>query len=180
MSHGKPHSKSLTGFQSLFDTLYPNLCLFANSYLKDLDTSKDLVQEVFIGLWQKQKAFDSTQAAKPYLYTAVKNKCLNHLKSKHYKIQLEAIRADFEVMDTEDYFQAQLLAVETYAQLHQAIASLPDKTAKVMQLAMNNYSNTEIAEELAVTTSTVRTQKSMAYQKLKGLLSHLNQLFLNF
>lgn len=83
-------------------------------------------------------------------------------------------------MDSEDYFKVQMLTAETHAQLHGAIASLPEKTAKVMQLAMNDYSNTEIAEELAVTASTVRTQKSEGLKKLRGLLTHLQQLLLNY
>ena len=145
-----------------------------------MEHSKDLVQEVFISLWQKKKGFATAKAAKPYLYTAVKNKCLNQLKNKHYKIHRHAVREAIEVMDTEDYFNAQMLTAETYAQLHKAIASLPDKTAKVMQLAINDYSNTEIAEELAVTASTVRTQKSVGLKKLRGLLAHLQQLLLGY
>ena len=180
MSKGKPHPKNLAGFKSLFDTLYPTLCLFANRYLNDMDMSKDVVQEVFIKVWKKDHSFKNYNAIKAYLYTSVKNQCLNHLKSKTYKILQNAVRIDSAQIQSEDYFLVGIVTVETYTHLHKAIASLPHKTAKVMQLALNDYTTKDIAEELAVTTSTVRTQKSIGYQKLRVLLNHLNQIFLNF
>ena len=75
---------------------------------------------------------------------------------------------------------AEVVIVETYTQLHKAIETLPNKTAKVIQLAFNEYSTNEIAEELKITTSTVRTLKSIGYKKLRILLNQLNEIFLNF
>lgn len=180
MSKGKQHPRSLEGFKSLFDTLYPALCLFANRYLNDMDMSKDIVQEVFIKVWKKKPSFKNHNTTKAYLYTSVKNQCLNYLKSKNYKTLLNTTSVDVADKQSEDYFIAEMVTVETYTQLYRAIESLPDKTAKVIQLALNDYSTNEIAEELAVTASTVRTQKSIAHKKLRILLNHLNQLFLNF
>ena len=180
MLKGKPHPKGLVGLKSLFDTLYPALCLFANRYLSDMDMSKDVVQEVFIRVWKKNKSFKSQNSAKSFFYTSVKNQCLNYLNSKTYRTLVNSSQIDVANMQTEDYFLSEVLTVETYSQLHQAIESLPKKTAKVIKLALSEYTTNEIAEELAITPSTVRTQKSIAYQKLKGLLNHLNQLFLNF
>lgn len=180
MSTGKLHPKTTEGFKSLFDTLYPSLCLFANKYLHDMDMSKDIVQEVFIKIWNKKLSFKNHNAAKSYLYTSVKNHCLNYLKSKNYKMSRHATGIDIAKIQTDDYFIEEMLTIETYAQLHKAIKTLPEKAAKVIQLALNKYSTNDIAEELAVTTSTVRTQKSIAYKKLKVLLNQFNQLFLNF
>lgn len=180
MSKDKLHPMSTEGFKLLFETLYPSLCLFANRYLHDMDLSKDIVQEVFIKIWKKKLDFKTHNATKAYLYTSVKNHCLNYLKSKNYKMSMNATRIDIAKIHTEDYFLAEMLTVETYAQLHKAIETLPEKTAKVIRLALHKYSTNDIAEELAVTASTVRTQKSIAYKKLKVLLNQFNQLFLNF
>ena len=179
MSKGKPHPKNLAGFKSLFDTLYPSLCLFANRYLKDMDMSKDVVQDVFIKIWNKKLVFKNHNATKAYLYTSVKNHCLNYLKSKNFRTLVNTSRINIAEIQSEDYFISEVVSIETYAELYRAIDSLPSKTAKVIQLALNNYSTNDIAEELAVTPSTVRTQKSIAYQKLRVILNHLNQLFLN-
>lgn len=180
MPKGKSHSERLERFKSLFGAFYPPLCLFANSYLHDMDTSKDLVQEVFIKIWEKKPSFKNHSAAKAYFYTTVKNHCLNYLKSKYYRTMELPATMDLALLQSEDYFLAEMVAAETYAQLHRAIGQLPEKTGKVVQLSLNKYTTEEIAEELSVTQSTVRTQKSIAYKKLKGLLSHFNCFFTAF
>ena len=171
------HPKNLEGYKSLFETLYPTLCLFANKYLNDMDTSKDIVQEVFIKIWEKQPAFTNHNTTKAYFYTTVKNHCLNYLKSKHYKTIVNATPLDLSIQQSEDHFFSEMVTAETYALLYKAIEKLPKKSAKVISLSLNKYTNNEIAEELNITPSTVRTQKSLAYQKLKILLAPLKYLF---
>lgn len=170
------HPKNLEGYKSLFETLYPPLCLFANKYLNDMDTSKDIVQEVFIKIWEKQPVFTNQNTTKAYFYTTVKNHCLNYLKSNHYKTIANTALLDIELPESEDYFFAELVSAEIYAQLYKAIDTLPKKAAKVISLSLNNYTTNEIAEELSITPSTVRTQKSLAYQKLKVIMGPIKYL----
>ena len=177
MPIGPSHPKDLEGYKSLFEALYPPLCLFANRYLNNMDTSKDIVQEVFIKIWEKQPAFTHPSTTKAYFYTTVKNHCLNYLKGTHYKTMAHAAPlSELELQQSEDYFYTQIVAAETHAQLYKAIETLPKKAAKVITLSLHQYSTNEIAEELNITPSTVRTQKSLAYQKLKTLLSPLKYL----
>lgn len=180
MSKGKVHPMSLEGYKSLFDALYPSLCLFASKYLGDMDTSKDIVQEVFIKIWEKNPKFKSHNAIKGYFYNAVKNRCLDHLKSKHVKKFGHAIPKHIEEVQTEDYFLSQMTAIEVYNQLQKAIDSLPEKMGKVIQLTLNNYTTKDIAEELSVTPSTVRSQKGAAIQNLKKILGDLSLLITLF
>lgn len=87
---------------------------------------------------------------------------------------------EFEQMQTKDFFLSEVATVETYVNLEKAIKTLPDKCEKVIRLSLHEYSNKEIAEELSVTTSTVRTQKSIAYKKLRNALNALNSLLTIF
>lgn len=171
---------SLEGYKSLFDTLYSPLCLFANKYLGDMDTSKDIVQEVFIKIWQRNPQFKSKNAIKGYFYNAVKNRCLDYLKSQYVMKFSNTIPEHIEEVDTEDYFYSQITIIEVYNQLHTAVEKLPEKMGKVIQLSLKNYSTKDIAEELSVTASTVRTQKVAAIQKLKKTLGNLSLLFTYF
>lgn len=178
MPNGSSHIKNLEGYKSLFEDLYPPLCLFANKYLNDMDASKDIVQEVFIKIWEQQIVFANPNTTKAYFYTTVKNHCLNYLKGKYFKIKANAVSLkDLDLQQSEDYLYSQLVAIETYAHLYKAIDTLPKKAAKVITLSLNKYSINEIAEELNITPSTVRTHKSLAYQKLKMLLGPLKYLF---
>lgn len=164
------HHITLEDYKSLFDKLYARLCLFANRYVNNMDLSKDIVQEVFIKTWEKQPAQPHYNAIKSFLYTSVKNKCLNYLKSKHYRVTGNLSSVNLELLESKESFLTEVVNVETHANLERAIEKLPDKCKRVIQLSLNNYSNKDIAEELSITTSTVRTQKQTAYEKLRNIL----------
>ena len=68
MSEDKLHPMSLDEYRSIFDSLYPSLCLFANKYLNDMDASEDIVQEVFIKIWVQKVQYINFCAIKSFLY----------------------------------------------------------------------------------------------------------------
>ena len=171
---------TLEKYKDLFDTLYPSLCLFANRYLNNLDTSKDMVQEVFIKTWVQKITYPSYNAIKSFLYTSVKNRCLDHLRSKHFRVMVNSSVVDFEQMQTKDFFLSEVVTVETYVNLEKVIKTLPDKCEQVIRLSLHKYSNKEIAEEMSVTINTVKSQKRIAYQKLRNALNSLNSLLTVF
>lgn len=72
----------LKGYKKLFESLYPQLCVFAYGYLNDLELSKDMVQEVFLKAWEDNIAFKNENQTTDFFYKAVKSKCLNYLKNK--------------------------------------------------------------------------------------------------
>ena len=74
---------TLKSYKRFFEGLYPQLCVFAYMHLNDLDTSKDLVQEVFVKAWEDQIAFQNEKHITDYFYNAVKKECINYLKTKH-------------------------------------------------------------------------------------------------
>lgn len=178
MSEGNINPVSAKGLEIIFEDLYPRLCLFANKYLQDMDTSKDVVQEVFIKVWEKKPELKNPNAIKAYFYNAVKNRALDYLKNKKLKILREATPLDLVNIETEGYFYSQITVIETYSKLYKALESLPPRTAKVIQLTLNDYSTNEIAEELSTSPSTVRTQKTATYYKLRKILGQINQLFI--
>lgn len=170
MSKDKIHPKSLDGFKSLFETLYPSLCLFANKYLNDMDTSKDIVQEVFIKIWEQDIQYPNFYAIKSLLYKSVKNRCLDYLKSRYHRSMVQSPDIDFNHMVTDTFFYTQLTLIDTYAHLETAIKQLPKKSEAVIRLTLNSYTNKEIAEELSISKNTVKSQKRIAYKKLRHAL----------
>lgn len=177
MSKDKPHPMSMEGYKSLFDTLYPPLCLFANKYLHDKDISKDIVQEVFIKIWEQKIQYLNFNAIKSYLYTSVKNRCLDHLKSKYHRSVTQSPDLDFDTIACEGFFLTQLTIIDTYSQLETALNQLPKKCEKVIRLSLNAYTNNQIAEELSISKNTVKSQKRIAYQKLRHSLGSLLNIF---
>jgi len=180
MLRGKPQHMTSEKYKTLFDDLYPSLCLFANRYLKDLDTSKDVVQDVFIKTWERKVSHPNYNAIKSFLYTSVKNKSLDYLRSKYHKNTIITPDTDFYKIQTKEHFLSEMVIVDVYANLESAMKSLPNKCEQILRFSLNEYTNNEIAEELSITINTVKTQKRIAYKKLRNALSHLNSFFTFF
>ena len=162
---------TLREFKGLFQSYYPSLCLFANSYLKDQDASKDAVQDVFIKIWENNIEFQNKNSAKSYLYMAVKNRCLDILKSSHLKVVDDNTPMEsLEFFTDDSFFHKELLLIEISNAIEKAVNSLPYKCARIIDLSLKQYSNKEIAELLSISVNTVKTQKKIAYQKLRPML----------
>lgn len=157
-------------YKSLFDKLYTSLCVFANSYIGDLEVSKDVVQDVFIKIWEDKIEFQNENTIKSYLYTSVKNKSLDYLKSKRVKTTDHLSTGEMEKLETEPFFLREVVIVETSSIIENAINTLPKKCAQIIRLSIKDFTNAEIAEELDISINTVKTQKKIAYKRLKPLL----------
>jgi RNA polymerase sigma-70 factor (ECF subfamily) len=166
----KDNCLSLKEYKVLYDTYYTSLCLFANRYLRDLDLSKDVVQEVFVKIWCQQIILENENSFRSYLYTAVQNKSLDYLKSKEYKGGQKLTDCELEIVESDNYFEKELLLVEVERMVNQAVNTLPYKCKSIIQLSLKGLKNSQISEELQISINTVKTQKKIAYQKLRPVL----------
>lgn len=157
-------------YKVLFDTYYSPLCNFAYKYLSDYDACKDVVQEVFIKVWNKQINFYSETSQKSYLYTAVKNKALDVIKSKGYASRDPLSEAELSVLQSDSYFAREVVLEESSRLIQEAVNSLPFKCKQIINLSLNGYKNDEISKELSISINTVKAQKRIAYGKLRVLL----------
>ncbi|GAA3603728.1 RNA polymerase sigma-70 factor [Flavivirga amylovorans] len=170
---GGDNEFTLKAYKALFDSLYPQLCVFAYKYLNDLDISKDITQEVFVKVWEDKITFQNENHATGFFYKAVKNKCLNYLKSKQYKVTERYELANVETYETEEYYISDAVVIETTAVIEKAINKLPEKAAQVIRLSIEDYTNNQIADELSISVNTVKDHKKVAYRKLRDFLSFL-------
>ncbi|MFA5714029.1 MAG: sigma factor, partial [Bacteroidales bacterium] len=65
----------------LFDTYYEPLYLFCEKFIYNSDAAHDMVQSVFIKIWENSQNITFTGTIKSYLYVSVKNECLQYLRS---------------------------------------------------------------------------------------------------
>lgn len=170
---GGDNQFTLKSYKKLFESLYPQLCVFAYKYLNDLEISKDFVQEVFVKVWEDKITFQNENHATGFYYKAVKNKCLNYLKSKQYKVTERYELANLEAYETEEFYMSEAVVIETTAVIDKAISKLPEKAAQVIRLSIEDYTNNQIADELSISINTVKDHKKVAYRKLRGFLSFL-------
>src|SRR6188508_1516367 len=84
---------NVTAFKQAFDACYESLCDYAFTILKDADEAEDVVQSMFIKLWERRSDLDIQHTVRSYLFRAVYNQCINLLahrtvKRKHHDHQV--------------------------------------------------------------------------------------------
>jgi RNA polymerase sigma-70 factor (family 1) len=164
------HKLTLKQYNNVFKKQYSALCLFSNKYIDNLEISKDIVQEVFIKIWEDQIEFQDDNTIKSYLYTSVKNKSFNYVKSKEFKSTGPLPVKDIAELENDPFYFRELAIAETSSLIEKAVSTLPAKCALIIRLSLEGLSNAEIAEELGLAVNTIKAQKKIAYKRLKPLL----------
>ena len=155
-------------FREVFDSYFQALSAFGYKYVSDPPVVEDMVQESFISFWEKRQDFDHINAVKSFLYTSVRNKCLNHVK--HQTVRKKHEPALVYELESDQNFTQHVIEEETFNLLLAEIKLLPESAMEIMILALNGLKNQEIADELNISINTVKTQKKIAYAKLKQKL----------
>ena len=162
-------------FKKFFNDLYEELVHYANGYLFDNSQSKDIVQEVFIHLWEKSETYKIKTSLKGYLYVMVRNRCLNFLKSIRITDDTKVLELH-AILDSE--YDLETFSVDdrkiVYHQVFKIVETLPEKMQLIVKLRfVNNYKYAEIAEELGISVNTVKTQLKRAKIKIGELIASL-------
>ena len=165
-----------SAFKIFFEYHYNALSAFGYKFVTDRSIVEDMVQEAYITCWEKRRDFEHINALKSFLYTSVRNKCLNHLK--HQAVQKKHENALIYELESDQHFTNHVIEEETFNLLHAEIKHLPRSAQEIMILALNGLKNQEIANELGISLNTVKTQKKIAYSKLKDRLGHRFNLVL--
>ena len=159
-------------FRLLFDRYYDNLLLFCYHILDDLETAEDIVQDLMTLLWEKDTYFDSISAFHSFIYLFIRNRSINHLK--HQKAELNYInyQQGESISDESEVFQ--VMEEEIYRIFFNVIDQLPERCKEIFKLHLAGKKENEIASQLGISLSTVKSQKQKAFQRLK---ERLNPLF---
>lgn len=170
--------------QEIYKEHYRSLCFYASKYVEDMEDAKDIVQNVFVDIWNRPKTFATPMNLKAYLYTTVYNSCMNHLKTRDiHERHHEDIREMSSEIEEHNYVTDRIES-EVMWELLSAIDSLPEKCRKVFKLSyMEGLDIKEVAEKLDISPHTVKSQRARAKQllqeRLKDLFPLLAYLFLN-
>jgi RNA polymerase sigma-70 factor, ECF subfamily len=165
----KPLNQS--NFEILFRSHFSGLCFFAQKYVKDFETAKEIVQDSFLSLWEKRESIDMERPVKSYLTKVIHNKCTNYLRDNR-KFDRFILSVE-NLVDIPEYEDSNLLIEEELnIKIDSAIAELPEKCREVF--VMSRYESLkyqEIADKLQISVKTVETQMSKALQHMRIRLS---------
>ncbi|MEQ8472262.1 MAG: RNA polymerase sigma-70 factor [Marinoscillum sp.] len=160
----------VSSYEVIFRKYYQGLTRYAISIVRDPTIGEEISQEVLMYIWEKRHQINVTSTLKAYLFSSIKNKCINYIKIELPKLQsttdLSGISSMGETSMTAD--NAELIKKK----IQHAIDQLPEKCRNIFVLSRyGGLTYNEIAEELEISVKTVENQMSIALKKLKESLS---------
>lgn len=164
-------------FSLLFQKYYTDLVLFCGNFVRDKSSCEDIVQSIFLKLWNDRKSIRIETSLKSYLLRAVRNSCFDEFRHLEIVRQYES-DPDHSVLDsydTENY----ILYSDLSAHLQQALDQLPAAYREAFE--MNRFEGLkyrEIAVRLNVSERTVEVRVGKALEMLRKLLKDFCQIAL--
>ncbi len=154
-----------------FDTLYSRhwagMYKTAFFVLRDPEACKDVVQDIFVWLWEHRQALE-IQTLKSYLCAAVKFKVANYIRSSRIRESFFEASARFHPCPLIENMEERTEINELKAIISRAVTGLPDKCREIFRLSREEYlSNREIAEKLGISVKTVENQMTIALDRIR-------------
>lgn len=158
-------------YETIFRKHYQALCNYACGILKDIDDSEEVVQSIFLKLWEQREGIEINVSLKSYLYRAVHNTCLNRIK--HLKIQ-ETYRqyvGDY-LEETFDSATEIMDKVELENRIENALEKLPEQCKIIFKMSrFEELKYQEIANKLGLSIKTIENQIGKALRIMRMELS---------
>jgi RNA polymerase sigma-70 factor, ECF subfamily len=159
--------------EMLFSIYFPRLNDFARNVVKDDVISQDIVQDVFVKVWEKKSEIERINI-EAYLFRLVRNRCIDyikHLKVVNNRMQQIQITSKYEELYRIDFIGNEpyvLIEQELKLKIEKTINSLPDRCREVFILSrMNGLKNKEIAERLDINIKNVERHISRAMKSFR-------------
>jgi RNA polymerase sigma-70 factor (ECF subfamily) len=166
--------KNCLAFKQIYEAYYKKLCKYAFGYVLDYEVARDLVQSMYVDLWESQKSIDTIEKLESFLYTSVKNSSINYIRKLSSKDKYKSfiIRNNSELLDENIRHEN--------IELNNIIKSIVDdfdpSCKKVYELKLMGKKNKEIADVLSISIKTVEYHVSNFKRKieksLKNYFSH--------
>ena len=158
---------SKSAFEEIYSRYFWRLYLHALKMLGDEDASKDLIQDLFVSLWEKRCESEVPATISAYLFTAVRNRVLNAIEHSRVRSQYISSLARF-LTETGDSADEALIYQETAWMIEKEVERFPPKMKEVFILSRHHeFSHKEIADQLHLSDKTVKKQIYNALKILK-------------
>lgn len=153
-------------FLIVYDLYFSSLCRYLKLFSKDEQTIEDIVQDVFIKLWE-QRDLVEIEYVKTYIFHMARNKILNKLRDQNNRNKL----LEKWLLESERFEKTEESFNEINSKVKQAIDQLPPKCKEVFLLnRRDNLTYKQISEKLEISVKTVENQLVIAMKKLREIL----------
>ena len=157
-------------FEDIYRRYWKQLYDFAHSKTRDADVSQEIIQELFVTLWEKRHSLQ-VKKLQSYLFTSVRNRIIDHFKDRAF--------AGLDTVDPLSEPEYPLFLDELEQAMQHAVGQLPEKTRKIFMLNRLEGNNVrQIASLLGMPERTVEYHITQAMRTLKTLLKEFIVLML--
>jgi RNA polymerase sigma-70 factor (family 1) len=155
------------GFTYFFNELYPALLYFAFRILNDKAAAKDIVEESFIKIWERHTSFTHHKVIKSWLYTTVRNGCIDLQRKQQTNMQREEELASM-TKTTETHAMQEMIRAEVASEIYNAITNLPPRCRQVFRLIyIEGKTLKQTAQEMQLSVNTVKNHRTHGLSLLK-------------
>lgn len=159
-------------FKQLLLPLYPRIQRVALRLLGNAEDAEDMVQEVYMKLWNKRDALPDVQDVEAYCVTLTKNMCIDRLRMA--EVEKEDVDEVPTMLAAIDDVEAQVERRDAVEQVKQIIETLPEHQQQVITLRdMEDCSFEEIVEQTGLTAVNIRMLLSRARKTIRERLKKL-------
>lgn len=175
------HTDSLKdNFDNIYVLYYSRMHRFAKEYVLSDEDAENIVQDVFLLLWERRNILNVQISLVSYLFSLVKNKCLDFLR---HKVVAEEFKKDLSLkLSALELLNYTLSSEEDIERIViNAVNTLPERCKLIfLKSRFEGKKYKEIADELNISVNTVENQMAIALKKLRIELKELLPLFLFF
>lgn len=155
-------------FREIFERYSPKIFRFALNYLKNDADAEELVQNVFLIIWEKRELIDSTQNVKAYIFKIAVNSIYDHFRRKN----IERAFSEYATLNftrSSEFTWHQVIFDDMEANLKKMVYRLPEQRRKIFLMSKKSgLTNDEIALQLNLSRRTVENQLYRAISYLKA------------
>lgn len=165
----------------LIESTSPWLLGVAQWMLNDSQEAEDVVQDVFVRLWQQDLSGDAGDGrVVPWLLRVTRTRCIDRLRRRRRRQQYESTLsgpgADLPITPPQEPNEAASPGWHIHRGIHEALATLPPEQQHVVHLAyFLGLSQSEVAERLQLPLGTVKTRTRLAFAHLRTLLAPMKE-----
>lgn len=165
----------VAGFRQIYDKYWYLLFNMASKRLQDAAEAQDLVQEVFLTLWNQLPELEPRDSLLPYLQVILKNRILNIYARNEVKLRY-ILQAQWDTAQMPEHATQQIALKELQGLIADAVQQLPPKMQLIFRMSRDEQMTpAQIAEQLSLSVQTVKNQLHRATEKVRQLMGiHVN------
>ena len=165
-------------FEQIYLSYFSKMKRFAREYVLSDEDAENIVQDVFLDFWEKKELLPLPINILAYLFTSIKNRCIDFLRHKIVQKEVEnKMQEEYRLTLQMKYYSLGELDEGIFEKddveqlLSKVIDSLPERCREIfLKSKIEGKKQKEIAEEMNISINTVETQMGIAYKKLRNEL----------